>query len=372
MQIKWAKRLLRRLPGDPASLLDRAKTYADPVFFRIFLDHLDALLFDDPQSALRWAKIAPHLALLTPEAEGPEGREDHRNRLTQAWAICGGAQFACGNHAAAEEAFDEALELIDSEVITSVIKSEVYRRRAYLRVCQGRPEEALSLAESSLDHAGDQPLAVALALVCEGYAAATLRRYSDALRAFGEALTLIDPKDSPAAARVHLAAIGNLAYVVSSSPRHADHTAALDYIRQARELVKGGRRFVPRYRLLWVEGLVWARLGYHARAETAFKIAREGFEALEMPFEIALVSLDLGAVYAEHSEWDKLTPLAVETFQRFRVLAADTGTIAALSLWTDAVKARKLTDEITTRARQKIEARIGAGGCCKSRERSTV
>ena len=372
--IKWAKRLLRELPEDPAILLRRRKSYADATFFPLFFDYLEGLLFDDPQAALEWTTITPDLAQLVPEAEGPEGRREHRCRLVKAWAISGGAQLACGHHAAAENSFNEALKLIESEVISSVIKSEVYRRLAFLRACQRRLDEALKLADEAVEEVRGQPekQPLALAMACRGYVLNELRRFSEAIQVYGKALALIDPKESDAAVRIHLAAVVNLAYAISSSPRHADHTAALSHIRQAREMVKGGRRFVPRYRLLWVEGLVWAALGLHARAETAFKVALEGFEALKLPFETALVKLDLGAIYAVHEEWEKLLPLAAEAFQRFRVLSPDTEAIAAVSLWADAVKARTLTDETTSTARLVISARIAPGGCCKLRNRSTV
>ena len=370
----WARRLLREL-RDPDTVLSRARTYADPVFLQLFFSWLDERIYRDPHAALKWAKIAPDLALLVPKDDSPEGRREHCDRAVKAWAILGSAYRASGRPSEAEEPYSQALNLISSESISTLIQADTGRRLSYLRACQGRHDEALELATEAADSLRDlgNGRALARALIAKGYALFGLRKYSEALVCFGDALVAAGKPDKRAAEdlRLHSSICHNLAVAVSVT-RPGDQSAALSYIRKARALVKGGRRFVPRYRLLWVEGLVWSALGYHARAETAYKIAREGFVALKMPFEIALVSLDLGAIYAEHSEWDKLIPLAVETFQRFRVLAADTEAIAALSLWADAVKARKLTDEITTRARQKIEARIGPGGCCRSRERSTV
>ncbi len=370
-----ARRLLREL-SDPDTVLSRARPSADPVFFRFFMPWLDERIYRDPQAALKWAKIAPDLALLVPEDDGPEGRREHRGRLVKAWAILGSAYRAAGQPREAEEPYSQALKLISSESVSPLIRADIGRRLSYLRACQGRHDEALKLARQAVDSLRqdlDKGRALARALIAKGYALTEYRRFDEALVCFGDALMAAGKPDkrSPDDLRLHSSICHNLALAISLA-HPSKQLVALSYIRKARELVKGGRRFVPRYRLLWVEGLVWARLGYHARAETAFKIAREGFDALKMPFEIALVSLDLGAIYAEHSEWDKLIPLAEETFKRFRVLAADTEAIAALSLWADAVKARKLTDEVTTRARQKIEARIGPGGCSKSRERSTV
>lgn len=370
----WAKRLLREL-RDPDTVLSRARTYADAVFLQLFFAWLDERIYRDPRSALKWARIAPDLARLTPEDAGPEGRQAHRSRQVKAWIILASAYRAVSEHGAADRSYAEALKLISSGTVSPPIKADTRRRLSYLRACQGRNEEALELATEAVESLRDldNGRALARALIAQGYALFGLRRFGEALVCFCDALVAAGKPDKRAAEdlRLHSSICHNLAVTVSVA-RPSDQSLALTYIRQARELVKGGRRFVPRYRLLWVEGLVWSALGYHARAETVYRIAREGFEALRMPFEIALVSLDLGAVYAEHQEWDKLIPLAAEIFKRFRILAADTKAIAALSLWADAVKAQKLTDEITTSARQKIEARIGPGGCCKHRERSTV
>ena len=357
----YAKRLLRELPDDPAVLLKRWKTYADPTFLGLFIPHLDGLIFDDPQSVLKWAKIMPDLALLVEEETGPDGRRKHRNRLVKAWSLSGGAQLSCGQYQGADQAFSQALKIIDSEAIAPLLHSQVAVSCAYLRACQRRFDEALELAISSVSLVPEnEKEAMVLAIICRGYALASLRRFAEAIRDFGDALNIIDPKQSPAAERMHLAAVSNMAYVVSSSLHYFDQFTAREYVLKARELVKGGRRFVPRYRLLWLEGLICMRLENYKRARKAFQIALEGFEALNLPFEIALVALDLGQLHAFLGEWDKLEPLARATFKRFRVLAADTGTIAALSQWTDAVKARTLEDEITAKARRLVEARVGS------------
>ena len=80
-----------------------------------------------------------------------------------------------------------------------------------------------------------------------------------------------------------------------------------------------------------------------------------------MPFEIALVSLDLAALHHLFSEWGNAERLALDTLERFQVLAADKEAIAALKIWSEAVKARKLSEAITEKARQVIEAGLSPG-----------
>ena len=88
-------------------------------------------------------------------------------------------------------------------------------------------------------------------------------------------------------------------------------------------------------------------------------MARRGFLALDLPFEVALVSLDLAALLHFFGDWRQLEPLARDTFDRFRLLTSDREAIAALKLWRDAVKARNLTEAVIDEARQLIESRIG-------------
>lgn len=93
------------------------------------------------------------------------------------------------------------------------------------------------------------------------------------------------------------------------------------------------------------------------RAETRYRVARRGFVRLGAPWEIALCSLDLAALYRAGEQWEKLEVLAADTFQRFRELAADFESITALSLWVDAVQARKGVEAAIEAARQVLAAR---------------
>jgi len=367
---EYAKRLLRELPDDPALLIKRTKTYADATFLGLFIPYVEGLIFDDPRAALKWARIMPDLALVVEEREGPDGRQEHRSRVTKAWIISGSAHRACTEHHQAEYAFAQAVNLAESETIAPLVHSELDFRRAYLYACQNRFDEALELATSSVARVPEgETDAFVLSTISRGYALLGLARFAEAIEEFGTALKLIDPKESDKAERMHLSAVSNMAYAVSASPSHRDQVRALAYVRTAQKLVKGGRRLVPRYRLLWIEGLICSRLGSHARAEKAFQIALEGFESLDLPFETALVALDLGQLYALLGDWERLEPLAQGTFDRFQILAADTGAIAALSQWVDAVKARDVKDEIVARARRLVEKKIGPGGCSKTRKK---
>ncbi len=379
----YARRSLRELPKDPCRLL-QSKKYAKPAFLPLFFEWLDELIYSNPRKGLRWAEIAPELVLVIPEDSFSEGRKGHRSRLIQAWALVGGANRLCGDHDAADKAYGKALKEIESEKITGLVKADTEYRLSTLRACQGRAKEALSLASGAVEalrKIDGAPLGPAL--VSQGYVlAAELGRYAEAINAFGEALTLTGSGSSAEEERTHAAAAKNLAMALSDAGSFADQRTALLYLGTAHRLLKGRVRCPERYRLYWVEALVWDRLGSHAKAERLFRKALEGFEVLQMPWDAALVGLDLAALLHLCGDLDALEKIACSTFKRFRVLSgADTQTLAAFSLWVDAVKRQSWAeidkkdpgkpareyDAKHSAARLAIMAGVARNQCCHTR-----
>lgn len=411
---RWVRQLLRGLRRKEPEDLLCSRSYADPTFLGPFFDWLDDLIFNDPKAALKWARIAPELALKARREDGARGRRDHRERLIEAWVVRGSALRSCGDYRASHESYREARKLARVKYVSDSLKADVKRRLSTLKACQGKNDDALELATGAVktlrklarkattaavkaaaelrkvtggSEAAKAEAAEAVAntdealvaanlqlgqgLVSLGYVLASgLRRHGEAIDAFGEAITLAgDAKRSKAIERLHTSACNNLAMAIIESPFPRDQSKAMLFVEQARELVKGQWRSQARYRVLWVEGLIWSKMGCHARAAKLMKMALEGFQALKLPWEIALVGLDLAALRHVCGEWDKLEELAADTYGRFRLLAADTKAIAALSLWNDAVKARKGKEllEKFEQARKVIVAGVTSGRSCKKK-----
>ncbi|MCP3960497.1 MAG: hypothetical protein GY719_21845, partial [bacterium] len=329
--------------------------------------------------ALKLAKFAPKLALLVPEAGGAEGRREHRENLVRAYALLGGAYRATGQHAAADPEYRRAQRLADSEALSPVARAELGLRIAVLRARTDRFSEALDLvdiAETAYRQAGDRRR-LAEAHAMRGYVLNEAERYSAAIPCHGKALTLAlelqrtkaaDPADVAALAQVVEAARANMAWAVTHAPSlHAVSetrrgvygvaTEALSYIDAAYRELRGRRNSLTRHLLQWTEGRIHLRMRRPERAEKRFHVARCGFVRLEVPWETALVSLDLAALYRAGERWGELEDLAADTFGRFRELAADFEAIAALSLWVDAVEARRGVKAAIAAAREKLEAR---------------
>ncbi|MCP3959661.1 MAG: hypothetical protein GY719_17570 [bacterium] len=362
----WARRLLRELTN-PRELLQRRR-YRTAVFLGLFLDHVEEQVFRDPRAGLRLARFAPKLALLVPEAPGAEGRRHHREALLRAHCMLAGAYRAAGLHAAAESEYELAQWVADSEAISPIARADLSARLAVFWARKDRFAEALALvaaAAAAYRAAGDRRR-LAEAYGVRGYVLAEGRHLAQAVPWHGKALKLAlsvkrtarDPADVAALARVIESARANMAHdVMQSSSSMATAGTALEYIRACHRELRGRRNSLTRHLLQWTEGKLLLRLSLDHRGERRLQTARRGFVRLQVPWEIALVSLDLAAVYRARRQWADLETLAADTFRRFRELCGDFEAIAALSLWVDAVEARDGAAAAIEAAREVLEAR---------------
>ncbi len=379
---KWARRLLREM-NSPRDLL-RWRRYRTPVFLRIYLDHVEEVRFRDPRAGLKLAKFAPQLALLVPEAGGAEGRREHRENLLRAHAILAGAYRVAGQDTAAESEYDLAVRIAAAEALSPVARADLTLRLATRgrrdnRTRQEGCAEALNLvdvAEAAYHEAGDRRR-LAEAHAVRGYVLNEAKRFYAAIPCHGKAPSLAlelqrtrpeDPANVATLARVVEAARANLAYAVSEAPSvhavaeapgavYGFATKALDHIAAAYRELRGQRNSLTRHLLQWLEGKIYLRMRRPDRAETRLNLARRGVVRLEVPWETALVSLDLAALYCDGERWPELEALAADTFGRFCELAADFEAIGALSLWVDAVEARRGVSAAIAAARETLEAR---------------
>ncbi|MCP3957078.1 MAG: hypothetical protein GY719_04435 [bacterium] len=365
----WARRLLREM-DNPRELL-RRRRYWTPVFLRLYLDHVEEIRFRDPQAGLKLAKVGPRLALLVPESPGTTGRREHRENLVRAHLVLAGAYRVAGRDVAADSEYEQAEQIADSETLSPIARADLSLRLATRgrrdSLTRQRCAEALELVDAAAAtyRVAKDGRRLAEAHAVRGYILNEAGRFAEATQWHGQALTLAlrlerakpaDPADRAALARVAESARTNMAHAVSQSGVLTS-LRAFEHIGIAHRELHGRRNSLTRHLLQWTEGKLYQKLNRQDRAETRFKVARRGFVRLEVPWEIALVSLDLAALYRASGQWAELETLAADTFRRFRELCGDFEAIAALSLWVDAVEARKGAAAAIDTARGVLEAR---------------
>ncbi|MCP3963413.1 MAG: tetratricopeptide repeat protein [bacterium] len=360
---RYANKLLRDI-GLPArvrritpALIEKIEAivfdprYWDETVLERLLDRCDDVLFRDPQSGLKIARIAPQVAQAISarrrpgaDQQTPEQKRLRRDLLVRAYASLGDAYRVAGRPHEAEKPFQEASEIVNSEAISRSEGANLYRRLAALRACQKRHEDGLELAEKAveIDRSLDSKKNLAWSLTVVGYVYVEALRFPEAFPSLGEALNLVTWKSAP---RIYHAATHNMAYVISQTGRLDDLDQVRIYIRRARKCAGRGWS-VPKAKLLWIDGKALLRSHFTPLAERRFKRALEVLRMFRAPFDVALVSLDLTVLYLRENRWRELEELAKETYRLFRELSADSEAIAALSLWLTAARKHTLTADL--------------------------
>ncbi len=361
LSLDYAKRLLAKvdLENDPEVVLE-CQSYWDETPCRLYFEACEELIYRTPEAAVKAAAVAPRLAAAVPEGDSPEGRREHRDRLVRGHCILGSASRATGRHGAARQAFYRALR-VARKGISPGTSALLNRRIAYLGAAENKLAQALKRAQRAKELSADAN-SLGAAYTVRGYVYVKFGRYSDGVRDFGKALSILDRrKDSGGEAeRMRYAAVHNLLYAISKNPSPESLGDVRFYMRQARKLVPSHRRSLPRYQLYWVEGLVFIKLGSGRRGERLLHRAQAGFREVGAPFEMALVGLDISELYRDEGRWEELEELAGATFCQFKALSADAEAIAALKLWREAVESREVADELLAKVKAELATRMRA------------
>ncbi len=291
----------------------------------LLLDRCHDAGFQDPRRAIDLGHVAVAAAHRLPEDETP-GEIVHGIQA-RAWAQLGNALRISGDHAGAEESFASADRLIAADPrIASIDRARVLDQCASLRRDQGRYGEAFRLLDRVIGvyrklgqwHLLGRALAQKAMVYDE---VGELEAEMDLLR---QALDLLDPQADP---RIFLGTRHNLILALNQSGRHRE-ACALMYHTRPLYLEAGDR--INLVRLRWLEGLLAAGLGRLDRAEAAFLEVRADWVELELPYDAALVSLDLAGIYALQGRTADMRRLAEEVLGIFHDASIHREALAAL------------------------------------------
>lgn len=295
--------------------------------------------FESPVEAERLAHLTLLLAdQLDASFYGTESIEDLRAR---AWSYIGNARRLRADLMEATRAFAIALSHLRRGTREPTERAVLLDLQASLRRAQRRFDDALCLLRRALalfisvgDHhrAGRTLLSMEIVLNYSGDA-------QKGIPLLYRAIDLIDPSQEP---RVLLCAWHNLIDGLVDAGRHLE---ARRLLPQARPIYK---RFPEwsRNRQAWVAGKMALGLRQDAEGEALLTKVRAGFLADDAPYEAALVSLELSALFARQGRTAEIKQLAAEMVPIFSSREIHREAAAALAFWKQAVDAESAGTEL--------------------------
>ncbi|HSS48154.1 MAG TPA: hypothetical protein VLX28_04340 [Thermoanaerobaculia bacterium] len=299
----------------------------------VLLDHSRALRASDPEGMVLAASLAVQFA----EHLGANPEPAAADLQARAWAELGNAQRVSDDLRAAETSLAHALRCAGSDPL---LLARLMDLTASLYTDQRRFEDAhhlLEWAHAIYQHEGDSH-AAGRALISQGISAGYALESERAVRYLAEGLRQIDAVRDP---RLAMAAVHNLLWCLVDCGRLAEAQALLG---QARKLLTAyGERF-DKLRARWLEGRIAAGFGDDEDAERAFRRVRKGLQDAELPYDVAIVSLDLASVWLRQGRTSELRQLVDEMVAVFRGNGIRREALGALLMFKEALQKDQATE----------------------------
>jgi len=267
--------------------------------------------------------------------------EDLRAR---AWGYIGNARRVRSNLLDAEEAFTRAHQHLEKGTQDPLERAILLDLEASLRRDLRQFEEALNLLKRAV--------AIFLQGSQQHRAGRSLLKIDDVYHHMGtpekgipllyQALEYIDPEEEP---RLLLCARHNLIDDLAASGRYLE---AQGLYRATRPLYRSFPDAWTQNRRKWVKGKIARGLGQADQAESLFLAARDGFVEEGVPYDTALVSLELATLYADQGRRSDLRRLAEGMVPIFSSLNIHREALAALACLKQAAEADRVTAELVS------------------------
>ena len=296
----------------------------------------------DPERGEALSLLALQLAdRLDAERYGAKRIEALRAR---AWAHAGNARRLKADFRAAEEALRNASLRLRKGTGDLLERAVVLDLKASLRRDQRQFGHALRLLRRAVAifmESGEKHWA-GRSLLNMSIVYSQLGQSAEIVPLLQKALDLIDPEEEP---RLLLCARHSLIVYLVDTNRFLD---AQRQYRDARPLYRSFPDSWIQNRRKWVKGRIERGLGQLQRAESLFLAARDGFVAEGVPYDTALVLLDLALLYAEQGRTAELKKLAEEMLPIFTSRQIHREALAALVFLRQAIEAEHAGAEIVT------------------------
>jgi len=307
---------------------------------------------DEPREAEPWARLALDVvhalrARRDPLRPGDELISDLEARTLAHLAGCLRVQ---SRFREADRVIVEAESALERGTGDQVELATVLEAKASLRRAQRRFADALGLTERAgrLYRRLGESSRLARTLINKSTLESYLDRRQRAIATLRRALSMLDPVAEP---ELWTSATYNLATALHEAGRAAEAVEKLAAVRPHLEATAGA---VDRARFRWFEGVVARDASEPAAAERVFGEARDEFVRLGMAYEVALVSLDLAALYLDQGRSAETRRLAESMLPIFRSRDIHREATAALLLFHRAALAETATATLAAEVAAKV------------------
>ena len=257
-----------------------------------------------------------------------------------AWIYWGNARRVKGWLAKAEAAFAQAKREASAAAplaVSPFSRARMLDREASLRRDQGLFEEALELQDRALGVAVVGELG--FLWLSRSYALQRQGRPEAAVEALQIAFEFLDELSEP---RHRWGAYFNLAVSLLDLDRAEEAVALIPRVREIAELQGNS---LDLFRVLWLEGRAANAMGDGEAAVVALSQVWGEFAALDMPFDTALVVLELAAIHLAVGHLAETRALALQTVKIFEALEIEREELASVRLFLAAAERQRATAE---------------------------
>jgi tetratricopeptide (TPR) repeat protein len=276
---------------------------------------------DSAAETLRYAELA---VLAAERYTGPDADELRARALAER----GNARRIAGDLRAAEKDFAVAQRLLRAGSADPLVEAQLLSLRASLADDLRRFDVAIQLlkkATAQFDRFDDMP-GLARTLIKLGRVHGRRGEPREGIAWMLQALKLPAIHQDPA---LKMIALHNLIYLVMEAGDPAEAATLLAYVRP---VVLANASPLDRLRFDWLSARIDRDLGNAPVAARMLERLRASYLHENLPYEVALVSLDLAVVYVQLDRRSALNELAAETTELLGRLGVRREQIAALRL----------------------------------------
>lgn len=289
---------------------------------------------DDPERAVALARVSVRVAELAARSETPVSPLD-QDALTGAWAQLGNALRIASELHEAESALLRARSHRDAGTGDPLTHAQLLSMEASLARDRSRFREGIALCRKAArlyrrigDLHGQGRM-----LIHEAGLHVDACDVETAIACLSRAAQRVDGASEP---RLALVGLHNLTSYLDQQGRYDE---AWERLEEARRLARRLGHRLDLVRLRWLEGRIAAHRGDDGHAEVCWNEARGAFIELTVPFDAALVSLEMTDLLARQGRRSEIVRLVEEMVPIFRSQSLHREAQAALKLFSDAIGA---------------------------------